>query len=510
MSKVFISYRHVNPDQDIARFLEDHLKERTHKVFVDTQITVGTKWVDEIEQQIRAADFFVVFLSKESIRSDMVRQEVKLAHELSQLPERAFVILPVRVAFEGELPCDLGAYLNPIQYALWKAGEDYKAIGEQISLAIHKAVALPLQGKAVEESTVSGILELANATEYAGAPLPAADPRLVLETGTVKPGSPFYIRRQADAELEEQIQRTGTTTRIKGMRQMGKSSLLVRACAAEQRRQKVFYLDFQMISESHFASLESLLRYVAYNLAKFFKVSATVDQYWDDYLGAKESITNFIEEFILREADSPVLILFDEVDLVFGYPYRNGFFSTLRGWHNLRAVRDIWDRLNIVIAHSTEPYLWIQDINQSPFNVGHEIKMNDFDFDQISELNAKHGEVLKTTDHLRQLMGLVGGQPYLVRQALYTLAINRWPISQLQSVSADEAGPFGDHLRRYLWSLQKHKGLKDALRDMLRHGQCDDEEDFQRLKAAGLVKGETRTAVQMRCQLYADYFRKHL
>lgn len=511
MSKVFISYKHVNPDQDLAFALENHLKEQSHDLFIDTQMLTGTKWVDEIEFQIRTSDFFVVLLSAESIRSHMVRQEVKLAHELSRQPEKAFTILPVRVAFEGELPVDLAAYLDPIQYAIWKEGEDGKTICEQISRAIEKFVALPQQGKSVDEFSHAGIQELARATDYAGAPLPAADPRLVLDTGTVKPHSPFYIRREADSELKEQVLSSGTTTRVKGMRQMGKSSLLIRAAlAVEQHRQKALYLDFQLIAEPHLTNLESLLRYLAHKLARCFNASAKPEQYWDDYLGAKESITNFIEECILRESGLPVLILFDEADLIFKFPYRNDFFSTIRAWHNRRALKDIWNRLNIVIAHSTEPYLWIQDINQSPFNVGHEIKLDDFGSAQIRELNSKHGGVLKTEADLQELMKLVGGHPYLVRQSLYTLAADRWSVSQLQRVATDEAGPFSDHLRHYLWSLQKHKELNDVLRDVLSNGRCDDEESFQRLKAAGLVRGETRSSVRMRCQLYADYFKKHL
>ncbi len=509
MSKVFISYRHVKPDQDLAHFLEDHLKERSHNVFVDTQISVGTKWVEEIERHIRDSNFFVVLLSAGSIRSDMVRQEVKLAHELVQDPEKAFTILPVRVAFEGKLPYDLGAYLDRIQYALWKEGDDYKAICEQISTAIERGAALPEQVKPVGEFSASGIQELANATEYSGAPLPAADPRLVLETGTLKLGSPFYIRRDADSELENQIRGNGTTTRVKGMRQMGKSSLIVRA-ATDKQRQHAFYLDFQIVDESHLTSLESLLRYLAYKLAKFFKTSAKPDQYWDDYLGAKENITAFIEEVILSEADSPILILFDEADLVFKFPYRDHFFSTIRRWHNLRAEKEVWNRLNIVIAHSTDPYLWIQDLNQSPFNVGHPINLDDFDFEQVCELNSKHRGLLKTAEEIQKLINLVGGHPYLVRQSLYTLATNNWSLSDLKKAATDERGPFGDHLRRYLWSLQNHEKLKAALRDVLRNGKCDDENDYQRLMAKGLIKGETRNSAQMRCQLYADYFKKHL
>ena len=42
------------------------------------------------------------------------------------------------------------------------------------------------------------------------------------------------------------------------------------------------------------------------------------------------------------------------------------------------------------------------------------------------------------------------------------------------------------------------------------HNRCADENRFQRLKAAGLVVGETRADVRMRCRLYELYFKDHL
>ncbi|UCH98351.1 MAG: toll/interleukin-1 receptor domain-containing protein [Candidatus Aminicenantes bacterium] len=84
MSKCFISYRHVKPDEDIADFLGKCLSQHNQKVFLDTKILPGEKWVKEIEKHLRSSDFFIVLLSKESIRSEMVRQEVKLAHQLSK------------------------------------------------------------------------------------------------------------------------------------------------------------------------------------------------------------------------------------------------------------------------------------------------------------------------------------------------------------------------------------------------------------------------------------------
>ena len=58
MSKIFISYRHVDPDQGLAAFLQNDLTQRGHAVFLDTQILVGEKWTEEIEHHIRTSDFF--------------------------------------------------------------------------------------------------------------------------------------------------------------------------------------------------------------------------------------------------------------------------------------------------------------------------------------------------------------------------------------------------------------------------------------------------------------------
>jgi hypothetical protein len=38
--QVFISYRHVSPDQDLAGFLEGYLKSRGLDVFIDTQMAL--------------------------------------------------------------------------------------------------------------------------------------------------------------------------------------------------------------------------------------------------------------------------------------------------------------------------------------------------------------------------------------------------------------------------------------------------------------------------------------
>lgn len=494
-------------------FLENFLRTSGHEVFIDRRMLVGTKWADEIDRQIRAAEFFVVLLSAESILSELVRQEVKLAHELEK--QNKLTILPIRVAFFGALPYDLAAYLDKIQYALWNEGEAFETIASQILAAMEKFAALPHQAPTDEVASAEAVQSLFAATDAIGAPLPQADPRLVpqlaLETGTMQLESPFYIQRASDAAMQQQIRRRGDTTVVKGTRQMGKSSLLARAFAmAQQQQHKAFYFDLQFLEAEHLESLERLLLHLGRKLSRAFKTAIKPEVFWDAALGAKDNLTDFLAEAILAPAEAPVLLMFDEIDRLFNYPYRDDFFATLRGWHNLRATSAPWRRFNLMIAHSTEPYLWIQDLNQSPFNVGHIIRLEDFNFAEAEALNAKHGAPITTPEEITELLNFLGGQPFLLRQAFYMLAQNRWTLAQLQNAAISETGPFGDHLRRFVWRLQERPELKNALREILHKGRCDDETHFLRLKAAGLINGENRQSVHMRCQLYEQYFKNHL
>jgi len=140
MSHCFISYRHVAPDQELAHALSTALQHSGHMVFLDGRIEVGARWVEAIEREISASAFFTVLLSEQSIRSDMVRQEIALAHERASADK--LCILPVRVAFTAALPYDLAAYLNPLQHAHWNPGEPFDRVCSEIVSAIdHRCAA---------------------------------------------------------------------------------------------------------------------------------------------------------------------------------------------------------------------------------------------------------------------------------------------------------------------------------------------------------------------------------
>ena len=70
----------------------------------------------------------------------------------------------------------------------------------------------------------------------------------------------------------------------------------------------------------------------------------------------------------------------------------------------------------MLMAISTEPYLLLNDMQQSPFNVGLMLYLNDFDVAQVQELNGRYHSPIpdKEIPHLHQLLNR---HPYLIRVA---------------------------------------------------------------------------------------------
>jgi len=50
--RFFISYRRrADKDRELASYLEERLKRAGHEVFIDLQMPIGIRWVDEIERR---------------------------------------------------------------------------------------------------------------------------------------------------------------------------------------------------------------------------------------------------------------------------------------------------------------------------------------------------------------------------------------------------------------------------------------------------------------------------
>jgi hypothetical protein len=181
----------------------------------------------------------------------------------------------------------------------------------------------------------------------------------------------------------------------------------------------------------------------------------------------------------------------------------------LRTWHNDRVHSEDFAKLSLFLSSSTEPYLFIDNPNQSPFNVAELFSLQDFTRAEVDELNRRHHSPLTQTQ-VDDLIDLINGHPFLTRLALYLLATKK--IANLDTLIAqatEDNGPFADHLRHYLLRVLQKPELKEALAYICRHQTYEENQVFYRLKGAGLIKKEGKLVV-LRNKLYDRYFKEHL
>ena len=330
--------------------------------------------------------------------------------------------------------------------------------------------------------------------------------------GAVPLDSRFYIVRPADEEFRTAIGRQDSIVLLKGARQVGKTSLLARGLQqARQAGAKVVLTDLQKLSADDLVSAESFYLALADLIADQLDLDVVPEDVWNARRGASINFERFVRREVLSKVSAHLVWGLDEVDRLFACNFGSEVFGLFRSWHNERSLdpEGPWRRLTMAIAYATEAHLFISDMNQSPFNVGTRLSLEDFTLAQVGELNHRYGTPLKT-DEVEQYYKLVSGHPYLVRCGLQEMVTHQRSLSELETIADHEDGPFGDHLRRIAASLEQDKELRDVVRGILQNKPCPTQESFYRLRSAGLIVGDSVRDVQLRCQLYATYLEKRL
>jgi DNA-binding SARP family transcriptional activator len=362
------------------------------------------------------------------------------------------------------------------------------------------------------------------ARPQAGRPAPApgraAAPRseqLEPVGGAVPVGSRFYVVRPADREFEEAISRRDSIVLVKGPRQVGKTSLLARGLQqARDAGARVVLTHFQTLSAADFETSEGLLLALADTLAEQLDLETEPREGWDARRSPNLNFRRYVRREVLgTSADrppAPLVWCLDEVDRLFSCSFGSEIFGLFRSWHDERALDPggPWRNLTLAIAYSTEAHLFITDVNQSPFNVGTRLALEDFTLEQVAELNRRYGSPLRQGADVARYYGLVGGHPYLVRRGLHEMVAHGTRLAALESRAHTDEWIFGEHLRRLMVLLARDPALCDAARAVLRGGACPTDEAFYRMRSAGVFTGECAQEARPRCRLYAAYLERRL
>jgi hypothetical protein len=386
-------------------------------------------------------------------------------------------------------------YLNKdVGNKLWKKLSDL--LGEKVS---KKNLREPLK-------RASKVQEHPLATSRSGQEIPFPE-------GSVPLDSPFYVERNGVESLcYEAIIKPGSLIRLKAPKLMGKTSLMMRILAqCQSQNYQTAYLDLGSVEVSIVRNLDKFLRWLCLMVGRQLELENKLNDYWDtEILGSNDNCTVYFEEYLLPAINCPLVLGLDGVDLVFPYTeVIEDFLGMLRSWHEKGKISQIWKQLRLVMAHSTECYIPL-DMNQSPFNAGVPVELLEFDPQQVKDLAGLH-QLNWNESQVEELMGMVGGHPYLVRLALYEVSTGKITLEQLLNEASTEAGIYSNHLRRQLEMLQQVPELAKAWQTVVASSEPVELDSMQiyKLHGLGLVQRKDNQ-VMPRCHLYREYFRRVL
>ena len=329
--------------------------------------------------------------------------------------------------------------------------------------------------------------------------------------GRVSLSSSFYIERVPhETRCYAEIVKPGAFIHIQAPRQMGKTSLMARIIAHTKRLDyQTVSLNLQRADQTIVANLDKLLRWFTYEVSYKLQLQPNLDEYWYEDLGSKTSCTNYFQDYLLTEIDSPIVLAIDEINEIFQYPQiARDFLSLLRSWHEEAKDNPIWQKLRLVLVNSTEAYASL-NIHEFPFQVGIQIQLHSFTWGQIQDLAHRYRLNLSMGD-LAQLTWLVAGHPYLLRVALYHLEQKNLTLEELLQTAASDTGIYSGHLHQKLWYLQKYPELATAFEKVLGAKAPVELEQVHafKLHSIGLVNMQDKLAM-ISCDLYQQYFSAH-
>ncbi|NET63308.1 MAG: hypothetical protein F6K63_02385 [Moorea sp. SIO1G6] len=239
--------------------------------------------------------------------------------------------------------------------------------------------------------------------------------------GSLPQDSTTYAVRKADDEIFQALM-AGEFCYVLNSRQMGKSSLRVQTM---KRLQKTGVacgcIDFTMIGKENIP-IEMWYSSLIVMLVDEFKLSDKFDE--EAWFRETEHITpllgfgKFIESVLLANIPETIVIFLDEIDSIIKVAFKDDFFAFIRSCYNKRAENTVYNRLSFCLLGVATPADLIQDKQRTPFNIGRDIELTGFTFEEAKTplLPGLVGKVDNPEQVLGEILTWTGGQPFLTQK----------------------------------------------------------------------------------------------
>lgn len=338
----------------------------------------------------------------------------------------------------------------------------------------------------------------------------------------VRPG---YVRRPADDLLFDTVT-AGNNAHVIAPDRTGKTSLIASISARLQNNGfKVAVLDLAQIGERDGGTDGGRWNYsIAYRLSRQLRLKTDLQAWWQDHsiLSSRQRLVEFYVQVVLKNIDERIVVFIDEIQCIAGLPFAEDLLASIRAAHNSRTTEPEFGRLGFVTVGDCDPQSLIGDPQISPFPVSTEVRLTDF---QREDLSVFEAELNLPLDAAKQALDRVyywtSGQPYLSQKLARAVSrekigsdisdeVDRITRHQLLGRAAINSEPHLSHLHRTVLGDTKDFEALLTLYGQIRKGitiEYDAESLVHRkLLAIGLVVVNQEGEFDIRNRVYEAVF----
>lgn len=281
--------------------------------------------------------------------------------------------------------------------------------------------------------------------------------------GSLRYQHPTYIERQADRDIYNAlIQREFCY--VLNSRQMGKSSLRVRTInTLKQKDFNCVAIDLGILGGT---TVEQWYGGLVGELWRKLRLTSGRNddlEWWRSHAQLPPIVRflRFIEDVLLTNCLTDIVIFVDEVDNIINLDFGDKFLVLIRNCYERRVESEQYRRLTFCLLGVATPSSLKIDKQISPFNIGRPIQLTGFNFSEVQPLIVGLQDYFEQPEAiLQEILYWTKGQPFLT-QKICSLAIQYGTENQLNIAQL---------IQQYIvnnWEIQDEPEHLKTIRDRL-------------------------------------------